>query len=143
MFVRRIVNQAARTRWFENCSSGMTAVSTFQIYWDIAATSVDADLDLQLVDATDGVYAPGDPVEILNYSENIGGSASTAYTINYYASTDTTITSGDISLGFESRNPLDPGAFHYYLTTATLPGDMASGPADRYRTGTGQSTRSL
>ncbi len=94
-------------------------VSTIQMYWEIAPTSVDADLDLQSVDAIDGVYAPGDTIDIYNYTENIGGTASTAYTISYYASTDTTITAGDISLGAEPpRGPLDPGAYDYYLTTA-------------------------
>ena len=43
-------------------------VVTIQMYWDIAPVGVQADLDLQSVDVTDGVYAPGDPVEILNYS---------------------------------------------------------------------------
>ena len=103
-------------------------VSTIQLYWDIAPTSVDADLDLQLVDATDGIYAPGDSLDVLNYTENIGGSTSTSYTITYYASIDTTITSGDISLGAEPpRDPLDPGSYDYYLTTVDLPVSLASG----------------
>lgn len=103
-------------------------VSTLQMYWDIAPTSEDADLDLQFVDATDGIYAPGDLLEILNYTENIGGSTSSAYTITYYASTDTTITSGDTSLGAEPlRDPLDPGSYDYYLTTVQLPGNLADG----------------
>ena len=103
-------------------------VSTLQMYWDIAPTSEDADLDLQMVDATDGTYAPGDTVEVLNYTENIGGSASTSYIITYYASTDSTITSGDITLGAETpRDPLDPGSYDFYLTTVALPGDLAGG----------------
>ncbi|MDX2418582.1 MAG: S8 family serine peptidase [Xanthomonadales bacterium] len=103
-------------------------VATIQMYSDIAPAGVQADLDLQFVDVTDGVYAPGDTIEILNYTENIGSSVSTAYTITYYASTDTTITSVDISLGSEApRDPLDPGAYHYYLTTVILPGGLADG----------------
>jgi len=103
-------------------------VATIQMYWDIAPGVAQADLDLQFVDVVDGVYAPGDSIEIYNFTENIGASTSTAYTITYYASTDTTITSGDVSLGSEApRDPLGPGEFHYYLTTANLPGNLASG----------------
>ncbi|NNK98544.1 MAG: S8 family serine peptidase [Xanthomonadales bacterium] len=116
--------------WLELGGSDIAGVdvSTIQLYWDIAPTSEDSDLDLQLVDATDGAYAPGETLEVLNYTENIGGSTSTSYTITYYASVDTTITSGDISLGAEPpRDPLDPGAYDYYLTTVSLPTGLASG----------------
>jgi len=103
-------------------------VATIQMYWDIAPVGDEADLDLQFVDVTNGTYAAGDTIEILNYTKNIGGATSTAYTITYYASADTTITNGDILLGAEPpRDPLEPAGVHYYNTTAELPPGLPNG----------------
>jgi len=65
----------------------------------ITVNGVDpADLDLQLVDVTSGTYQPNDAITIHNVVQNIGSETSASYRITFYASTNTTITSSDVSV---------------------------------------------
>ncbi len=91
-----------------------------------------ADLDLQLVNAPSGTFEPGDPITIQNVVQNGGGETSTSYRITFYASTNTTITASDYSLGYADRPGLATLATHSYSTTLTLPLSL---PSDSYYVG--------
>jgi hypothetical protein len=81
--------------------------------------SAPADLALQSITVTHGTYRPGDPVFIPEFIvKNVGGSVSASYTVSFYLSTDTNITTSDNYLG---------------TTTSQLPG-IAGGASDSYNT---------
>ena len=85
------------------------------------------DLAVQSVDATNGTYNPGDTVVVNNVITNIGGSTSASYRVDFYASTNTTITSSDYNLGYVNRSGLSAGGTHNYNTNTTLPSNIPSG----------------
>ena len=91
-----------------------------------------ADLEVVLVDVPGGTYSPGDSIVVHNVVTNIGSVTSSGYRIDFYASTNTTITSSDHLLGFVNRSGLGPGATHNFNTTGSLPDDL---PADDYYIG--------
>jgi hypothetical protein len=80
-----------------------------------------ADLTVQNVGVTAGTYAPSDAIVVYSLIENIGDSAVEAYTIDYYASADDSITSEDHHIGYAERAGLAPGQQHSYETTCQLP----------------------
>ncbi len=86
-----------------------------------------ADLSLQSINAANGSYAPGEDISIDVQIQNIGGSASGGFSITYYASTDSTITAADTSLGSDNRSSLNAGQSSSFSTTATFPGNLAEG----------------
>ncbi|MGA9574921.1 MAG: reprolysin-like metallopeptidase, partial [Lysobacterales bacterium] len=86
-----------------------------------------ADLDLQLVDVSPGIYAPGDPIDIGNQIQNIGDETSDPYRITFYASTNTTISSTDYEIGYVDRAALAAGGMHSYSTSGSLPGGLPDG----------------
>jgi subtilisin-like proprotein convertase family protein len=98
-------------------------------YWSITIyyQSLSADLAVQVVDATDGTYKPGDTVEVYNSIKNVGGATSDSYRVDFYASTNTSISSSDYWLGYVNRSALSPGSTHTYNTSTILPSDIPSG----------------
>jgi len=90
----------------------------------VATSSEPADLAITILDVANGTYAPEDQLVVNTKIENIGGTASDAYSITYYASTDTTITTGDHRLGLSNRAAL--GAGDYYHFNITIAGGLSS-----------------
>jgi hypothetical protein len=80
-----------------------------------------ADLSITRLDATDGSYAPGAEIVVRNTTENIGGEASAAYRITFYASSNDTISTADVQLGYVDRSVLAPAEVHDFNTTLTIP----------------------
>jgi len=120
------------TAWINNGGSDIAGVdvAAMQMYWDITPTP--ADLALQLIDVTNGTYAPGDTIEIHNYTKNIGALTSSSYVITFYASTDTVISNSDIELGSNARSGLAFNEAHNFLTQTSLPIDI---PENNYYIG--------
>ncbi len=86
-----------------------------------------ADLAITILDAENGTYAPGDLLTIEYKVQNIGGLDSASYTITFYASTNTTITSSDRVLGFLSNGVLGPGDSHHFDAFGPVPTGIPDG----------------
>jgi hypothetical protein len=101
--------------------SGESATGTYDTGYIQSTDPEPADLAITILDAVDGTYASGDELIVTNKIENIGGTASGAYRITFYASTDMTITTGDFSIGYIDRAALGVGESHYFNTTLGAP----------------------
>ena len=88
----------------------------------------DADLSLAEISVNNNItYMAGDPIAVLTEIDNIGGASSSAYTINYYASTDTQISASDTLLGSRNRASLGQGNSDNFTANLTLSGSLSSG----------------
>jgi hypothetical protein len=85
------------------------------------------DLAVQAVEATSGTYLPEDEFVIYSLVENIGDEVSNSYTVDYYASTDASISKSDYHIGYVNRSGLAPGEQHSYNTTCQFPPNMPAG----------------
>lgn len=85
------------------------------------------DLAVQSVQIAPGAYLPGEDFVIYSLIENIGGRDSKSYTVDYYASTDATITTDDHHIGHVERGELAPGEQHSYDTTYQIPFNIVPG----------------
>jgi hypothetical protein len=86
-----------------------------------------ADLAVQTVEAADDTYRPGDQIKVDVTIKNTGEASSEDYAVDYYASKDTIITTGDYRIGHEARGGLGPGEADIFQTTCELPGDIPEG----------------
>jgi hypothetical protein len=94
-----------------------------------------ADLSVELVDVNNVVYMPGDQINVYTLIKNIGDRASEAYTVDFYASTDATITNQDLPIGSVTREGLAVGGQHSYNTTCQFPQVPIRLPAGNYYIG--------
>ncbi|MBL8962938.1 MAG: hypothetical protein JNK70_02595 [Phycisphaerae bacterium] len=90
---------------FGNCFNGG---STIQRLVNLAVLA--PDLSVNFVDAAAGTYRPGDLVSTQIRVDNLGTSASGAYTVDFYASINTLITTADLYMGSRSYATLAAGA---------------------------------
>ncbi|MFO0834997.1 MAG: hypothetical protein U0638_08510 [Phycisphaerales bacterium] len=82
------------------------------------------DLDVTLIDATNGIYHPGQIMPVAVQYQNIGDYATGTYTANFYASTNTTISTADTLIGTRNYSSLAPGGFQsasHIFATPCLP----------------------
>jgi len=87
-----------------------------------------ADLSLEEIGVNNNInYAAGDPIAIDTEIRNVGNAASSGFTVNYYVSTDSQITSGDTLLGGSNRPALGQGNSDNFTANVTLPGNIAAG----------------
>ncbi len=109
-------------------ANGESATGTYDTGYIQAVTPQPADLAITLLDAVGGTYAPGASLIVSNRVENIGGMASGAYRLTFYASTDTSISAGDHSLGFQDFTSLAAGQSRSFNNTLTqLPVSLPNG----------------
>ncbi|MEM6455854.1 MAG: hypothetical protein AAF772_12220 [Acidobacteriota bacterium] len=86
------------------------------------------DLSLQLIDVTTtGPYSPGDMITIRNTTQNISSFASDPYRISFYASVNSTITTGDPLIGFIDRPSLGAGQIADFFSEGDLPATLGDG----------------
>jgi M6 family metalloprotease-like protein len=110
-------------------ANGESATGTYDTGYIQVVAPQPADLALTVLDAAGGTYPPGASLIVNNKVENIGGMASGAYRLTFYASSDTTITTGDHSLGFQDFTALAAGASRSFNNTAVLlPFSLSNGP---------------
>ena len=93
----------------------------------INGTTPAAELDLQVVTATDGIFSPGDEITIGIQIENTGNAASSGYQVVFYASANATITDDDVEIGDRDRLSLPAGDTDIFATTTTIPLNLADG----------------
>ncbi|MCC6230873.1 MAG: hypothetical protein IT432_16805 [Phycisphaerales bacterium] len=78
------------------------------------------DLDVITIDATNGTYHPNQILPVTIQYQNIGDYATGSYTANFYASTNTTISTADTLVGTRNYASLAPSAFqnsnHLFIT---------------------------
>jgi len=105
------------------CSNDSDSACDFSTVWVGPAP----DLAVQTADAGDGTYMPGDQIVVYSLIRNIGDKVSNSYTVDYYASTDMNITTGDYHIGYVSRSGLTPGEQHSYNTVCQFPPNITVG----------------
>jgi hypothetical protein len=84
-------------------------------------------IKIESVDAIDGSYKPGDTVMVDNTVRNTGDSDISGYRMDFYASSDTEITSDDYHMGYVVRGVLSAGDVRRYKTKAILPEQIPDG----------------
>lgn len=87
-----------------------------------------SDLALQSIDVNSGPYLPGGNIAILTLVENMGTETSNSSSVDYYASTDTTITNADTYMGTCGGLPAIDAAESFLFNCLTnVPGSLANG----------------
>jgi len=87
-----------------------------------------ADLLLDEISVNNNInYTAGDPIAVETEVRNVGTAASAAFTVNYYVSTDSQITTGDTLFGSSNRPALGQGNDTNFTANLNLPGSLASG----------------
>ncbi|MCP4450856.1 MAG: hypothetical protein GY809_05300, partial [Planctomycetes bacterium] len=96
---------------------------------DLGAISVgsSADLAVQSVQVLAGAYAPDDIIVIYSLVENVGEFTSQDYTVDCYASADSSITKEDHHLGCVERSGLSAGEKDSHETTYRIPFSIPAG----------------
>ena len=92
----------------------------------LAQTNVD--LSLSEVGVNNNItYQTGDMIEIEAEVDNLGSASSAAYTVNFYISTDSTISTGDILLGSANRAALGTGNSDNFFVSLHIPLGLNAG----------------
>lgn len=87
-----------------------------------------ADLSLFLIDAPNGAYVQDADIAILSGIENVGAETSGGSSIDYYASTDTTITNADTPMGTCASIPaIAAGGDFMFNCPTTIPVSLSNG----------------
>jgi len=87
----------------------------------VVAGAGSADVSVESINAPDGVFEAGEDFRLLVTLKNLGTLDSGAFTVNFYASTDNNITSGDTLLGSKNINNLATGASQNIDESVNLP----------------------
>lgn len=90
---------------FSDCFNGGASFNR-----EVNLTVQAPNLDIITVDVTSGTYRPGDNMTTSIEVQNIGTSATGAYSIDFYASTNATISTGDIYIETRNYGSLAAGA---------------------------------
>lgn len=86
------------------------------------------DLVLQEISVNNDInYQPGGQLTVEAEIANLGSATSQAYTVDFFASTDASITPGDTALGSANRNALGVGNDDNFSVNVNLPGGLAPG----------------
>ncbi len=111
-----------------NIKTVATLIVLSAIFLQSATAQAQADLSLSEIGVNNNiVYAPGDPIAIDTEVTNVGSGTSSAYTVNYYLSTDSQITMGDTLLGTSNRPALGQGNGDNFTANVNLPGNLTAG----------------
>jgi hypothetical protein len=85
------------------------------------------ELVVESVDAEDGEYLAGGEIHVYSLIKNVGQYPSDRYTVDFYVSSDTTITTEDDLIGYVDREGLAAGHQHSFDTTCQLPATIDRG----------------
>jgi len=91
------------------------------------ASPAAAELVLTEVSAPSGSFAQGATISVDAEVSNTGNAASGAFSIKYYASTNSSINASDRLIGTENRASLEAGEDSSGPFNASIPGDLAPG----------------
>lgn len=97
--------------------------------WDSFQVSVSgvADIVANSISAPSGVFNPGETFVVAFNASNQGGDPSNTVSIDFRASTNTIISTGDVPLGSFNYSGLSGGGTHADFRVVQLPPDMAPG----------------
>ncbi|HKJ18423.1 MAG TPA: plastocyanin/azurin family copper-binding protein [Xanthomonadales bacterium] len=88
----------------------------------------DADLSMSEVSVNNNiVYAPGDMLAIGAEVDNVGSAESAAYSVDFFVSADSNITTADALLGTANRSALNAGNSDNFSVSFNLPQSLAEG----------------
>lgn len=113
--------------------SDLTVDGSLANYWASVTEFLDPestepfDLELTVVDAADGTYAPGQSMLVEVSIENVGGTVSDSYRITFYASTDTSISTTDHNLGYLDRPIISAGSSYQVTVNVQSPPPLPVG----------------
>ncbi len=93
----------------------------------VVAGAGSADVSIESINAIDGAYEAGEDFRLLATLKNLGTLDSGAFNVNFYASTDNNITSGDTFLGSKNINNLATGASQNIDESVDLPVSLPVG----------------
>lgn len=94
---------------------------------NVVAASVTTDVSVESVDATNGSYKAGEDVRIKATLNNTGAADSGMFNINFYASADSDINTGDTFLGSKEISNIGAGAIENLDENINLPESLAHG----------------
>lgn len=94
----------------------------------LTALAQAADLSLEEIGVNNNInYTAGGPIAIDTEVRNVGTATSPAYTVNYYVSTDSQITTADTLLGSANRPALGQGNDDNFTANVNLSGNLTAG----------------
>ena len=108
-------------------AAGLNINSNMNGRLNVVAVGVSADVSIESVDATNGAYKAGEDIVIKATLENLGDADSGMFNVDFYASANNTITTGDTLLGSKNISNLASGASVNINESFTLPGSMTAG----------------
>jgi plastocyanin len=94
---------------------------------NVVAVGVSTDVSIESVDATNGAYKAGKDVSIKATLKNLGDADSGMFNVDFYASTNDTITTGDTLLGSKNISNIATGATENINESFTLPESLTAG----------------
>ncbi len=94
----------------------------------LAAQTTTADLSMSEVSVNNNItYQTGGPIMVEAEVDNVSATGSPAYTVNFYISTDSTITSGDVLMGSAGRPALGAGNSDDFTANLSIPVGLSAG----------------
>jgi len=104
----------------------LIAVSFFSSLGTVAATA-STDVNIESINAIDGAYEAGEDFRAEATFNNTGDDDSGVFKVNFYASTDGNVTSGDTLLGAIDINNIAAGASQSINESVDLPEGLIAG----------------
>ena len=94
---------------------------------NVIAASGSVDVSIESINAIDGSYEAGEDFRVTATLKNLGDLGSGAFNVNFYASPDDEVTSGDTFLGSKNINNLSAGESENIDESVDLPGTLPAG----------------
>ena len=94
---------------------------------NIVEATVSTDVSVESVDAIDGAYEVGEDFRVIATLKNNSAENSGMFNVNFYASTDNVITTGDTLLSTNVINNINAGETENLDESVDLPASMAKG----------------
>ncbi len=108
-------------------SPGMNIDNNMNGRINVVEAVAGTDVSVESVDATDGSYKAGEDVRVKVTLINTSAEASGMFNINFYASADSNITTGDTLLDSKEISNIDAGASENLDESVDLPESLAHG----------------
>lgn len=94
---------------------------------DIVAATASTDVNVTSIDAVGGSHEAGEDLTVKTSLTNTGGADSGLFNIDFFVSTDETITTGDTLIGTKSISNIAPGGTSIIEESIDLPANLTNG----------------
>ncbi len=116
------------TTYYWRVDSNNSAGTTTGSVWSFTTESEPLpDLEATSAVYTPGVYYPGQTINLTHRTFNIGTASSSSVDLDFRASTNNFISTGDVQIGTRNYSGLAPGANYWVSSNFTLPPTLAPG----------------